>query len=72
MIPNCAASVVLTELYLSGTLSFGAVVAGLSAGAGFGLIALFRANKNLKENLLITAFLLVTSIFTGSVLQLIF
>lgn len=68
-IPNCAASVILTELYLSGTLSFASVVAGLCTNAGVGLIVLFRVNKNTRENLEITGLLYLVAALAGLVLS---
>lgn len=70
-IPNCGASILLTELYLSGTLSFGAAVAGLCTGAGVGLAVLFKVNRNWRENLALTGVLYVAAVVTGLIVNLI-
>ena len=67
LIPNCAVSVLITMLYMGGILSFASVVAGLSSGAGLGLIVLLKRN-DLKDSLKIIAFLLGISIISGLVL----
>ena len=53
LIPNCAASVVITELYLDNIITFGSMLSGLLASSGVGLLILFKQNKNLKENFII-------------------
>lgn len=53
LIPNCAASVALTQLYLEGAMGFAACMSGLLSGSGIGILVLFRNNKNKKENLMI-------------------
>lgn len=70
LIPNCAASVLLTQLYLEGALQFGAVVAGLCTGAGAGLLVLFRENRNPKDNLKILGILYIAAVVPGVVLQI--
>lgn len=61
-IPNCAASVMLTELYLNGAISFASVIAGLCTNSGMGLIVLFKVNKNRKENMQFAGILYLVSV----------
>ena len=69
LIPNCAASVILTQLYIDGVISFGSAVAGLCSAAGLGMVVLFRINRHRKENIMIVLLLLAVSIIAGTVLQ---
>jgi hypothetical protein len=57
LIPNCAASVALTTMYLDGAMSAGAMMAGLMVGAGVGILVLFRANRSRRESVKIIAIL---------------
>lgn len=70
MIPNCAASVVLSELFAQGALSFGSLAAGLSAGAGVGMLVLVRVNHNQKQNAMLIGLLYLLSALLGIVLQI--
>ena len=72
LIPNCASSVVLTQLYLEGVMSLGAMMSGLLAGAGVGLLVLFRVNDHLKENIRITALLYGIGVVSGILIELLF
>lgn len=70
-IPNCAGSVIITELYLSNLISLGSMMAGLLVGSGIGILVLFRTNKNVKDNLKIMGILYVISIISGLIIDLI-
>ncbi len=72
LIPNCASSVAITELYLSGTISYGAVIAGLSASGGLGILVLFREDKNKKDIFTVIGLLLVVSIASGLIIEYLF
>ncbi|MBP3205131.1 MAG: arsenic efflux protein [Lachnospiraceae bacterium] len=69
LIPNCAASVAITELYLGGMLGLGSMLSGLLVGAGVGLLVLFRVNRHTTENLKITGILYCVGVFAGIVIE---
>lgn len=71
LIPNCAASVIITQLYLEGALSFGSMMSGLLVGAGVGLLVLFRSNDNLKKNFQILGILYGFGVVSGIIVELI-
>lgn len=68
LIPNCAASVVITQLYLEGVLGFGALMAGTLVSAGVGFLVLFRTNHNARENVIILVLLYVIAVVWGLLL----
>ena len=72
LIPNCAASVAITTLYLQGVLTVGCMFAGLLSCAGIGLLVLFKTNNNWKKNLTITAILYGVSVAGGILAEIIF
>jgi hypothetical protein len=71
LIPNCAASVLLTQLYLEGALRFSSLVAGLCTGAGVGLAVLWRTNPSWKQNVFITGVLWVAGSALGIAMQIV-
>ena len=71
LVPNCAASILLTQLYLSGSITFSAAVAGLASGAGVGLVVLFKANPSVKQNLFITGLSWGAGAFLGVAMQVV-
>lgn len=71
LIPNCAASVIITEIYLEGGITFGSMIAGLLTGAGIGLLILFKENKNLKENIKILGLIYSIGVASGIIIDII-
>lgn len=70
LVPNCAASVVIAQLYVSGVLGSGAMIAGLLVSAGVGLLVLMRTNRHWKQNLAIIAGLYAMGVFWGIIVNL--
>ncbi len=70
LIPNCASSVAVTEVFLRGGLSFGSTVAGLSAGSGLGLLILFKENPDTKQTIKIIGLLFSISVTFGMIIHL--
>lgn len=71
LIPNCAASVVITSLYVDGIISAGMMMAGLLANAGVGLLVLFRLNRNSRQNMAIICLLYILAVFWGLMISLV-
>ena len=70
LIPNCASSVIITELYLTNSISFGAMLAGLLTGSGVALVVLFKVNKNIKDNLKVLCTIYFIGVIVGIVLNI--
>lgn len=70
-IPNCAGSVIITELYLSNLISLGSMMAGLLVGSGIGILVLFKLNKHMKQNFTIAGLLYLIGILSGLIIDLI-
>ena len=71
LIPNCAASVIITNMYLENVISLGSMISGLLTGAGVGLAVLFKTNSKIKENLSISILLYAIGVISGIVIDLI-
>lgn len=71
LIPNCAASVILTELFIENVISMPIMLAGLLVNAGVGILVLFKTNKNMKENIEIVVLLYAIGVISGGILQFI-
>ena len=70
LIPNCASSVILTELFISNVISMPVLISGVAVNAGVGLLVLFKTNKNAKENLKIVGLLYIIGVLAGIILEL--
>lgn len=72
LIPNCSASVLITDLYVQGIMGIGQMMTGLCVNAGVGLLVLFKVNHHIKENIAITGIMYVLGVVAGMVIQFIF
>ena len=70
LIPNCAASVIITQLYLDGVIGAGPMMTGLLAGAGVGLLVLCRENHQWKQNLMVIGVLYIVSVCWGVLIEM--
>lgn len=71
LIPNCASSVILTELFIENIISMPILISGLLVNAGVGILVLFKTNKNLKQNIKIISLLYVIGVISGLILEII-
>ncbi len=70
LIPNCASSVLITNMYLENVISLGSMISGLLTGAGVGLAVLFKSNNKIKENIVIITLLYLIGVISGIVIEL--
>lgn len=71
LIPNCASSVILTQMYLENIISMATVISGLLVGAGVGLAVLFKTNRGIKQNIKIVALLYSIGVIAGIIIEII-
>lgn len=72
LIPNCASSVLITNLFISGKLSLGTTIAGLITNSGLGIMVILKNKKTIKKAIIIMTILVLTALVSGYVLNLIF
>ena len=70
LIPNCASSVILTQVYLENIISIGSMIAGLLVNSGIGILILFRVNKSQKENFTVLGILYLVGVLSGVILDI--
>lgn len=71
LIPNCGASVILSELYIKGVITLSSTISGLLTGSGVAILVLFRVNKNIKDNIKIILTIYLIGSITGLIINLI-
>lgn len=71
LIPNCGASVIITELYVNNAISFASLIAGLLTGSGVALLVLFKENKNIKQNILILCTMYGIGAIMGVIIEMV-
>ena len=65
LIPNCASSVIISELYLNNLISLGTTLSGLLTGSGVAIMVLVRKNKNISENIFIIGLIYIIGVIWG-------
>ena len=71
LIPNCAGSVILADLYLTNCITFGSCIAGLICNAGLGFVILFKNKNNMKNNFIILGIIAFVGLIIGYLINLI-
>lgn len=72
LIPNCASSVIISEMYAKGIINISSLIAGLLTNSGLGILVLFKTNKDIKDNLLILSIIYLVGVLVGIFLNIIF
>lgn len=71
LIPNCASSVILTQMYLENVITAATMISGLLVGAGVGLAVLFKTNKGIKQNISILCLLYSIGVISGIIIEMV-